>query len=257
MIKQLLKNIIFFWLDCFFPGLGGRAVILMYHSVGDSGAFFSVKENNFRWQLAYLKRKKYKIIKLSELIKKIKSQEDVSNTVCLTFDDGFRDNYGIVLPLLKQYVFPATIFVATDFVGGQIKNSEGITLPCLSREQIREMAQSGLVEFMPHTQSHCLLDEVSLAEGCREIDQSRDFLEKLTGAKADIFCYPKGHYNPEIDQYLKKNDWRGAVLVKEGLVGKDSDLFRLKRNSIDSTTSAWQFRAKTSEAIDVYNKFKK
>lgn len=229
----------------------------MYHSVGDNGAFFSVKEKNFKWQMAYLNKKKYKIIKLSELIKKIKNQEDVGNAVCLTFDDGFKDNYEIVFPLLKYYSFPATIFVATDFVGGQIKTSQGEMIDCLSMEQIKIMVQSGLVEFMPHTQSHCLLDRVDLTRGCLEIDQSRDFLEKLTVSQADIFAYPKGRYNLEIDLYLRNNGWQGAVLVEEGLVGKNSDIFRLKRNSVDSKTSTLQFMGKVSAAIDIYNKFKK
>lgn len=37
---------------------------------------------------------------------------------CITFDDGYRDNHDLALPLLKRYRLPATVFVATGFLNG-------------------------------------------------------------------------------------------------------------------------------------------
>jgi len=257
-IKQFIKNSIFFCLNIFFGHLGDRASILMYHSVGDNPAFFTVTKNDFECQVDYLKRKNFKVVKLSELIKKIKNNESIRGVVCLTFDDGYKDNYEIVYPILKKYLFPATIFTATGFMGGEMVSDQNVSIDILSGDEILEMSKSGLIEFMPHTESHRTLDKISFGEGCTEIARSRETLEKITNTTADIFAYPKGKRTEEVETYLKKNNWEGAVLVSEGLVksDKDCDVFKLKRNSIDSKTSFTQFKGKLGMSVEIFNRFK-
>ena len=234
------------------PGLKDKASILMYHSVGSDSAFSQVSSADFSKQLAYLAKKNFQVIKLSALIEKIKNREDLSNCVCLTFDDGFQDNYEIVFPLLKQYNFPVSIFLATDYIGKTYAFSDGITLPILSQEQIQEMSDSGLVEILPHTASHAVLDKLDLEQAKMEIEKSRKTVAEITGKNISILAYPRGKYNKEILDYLKNNNWQGAVTVNEGLVESGADLFELRRNSIDSRTSFVQFKGKVSGAIRLY-----
>ena len=256
-MKYLLKDISFFILRAFYPALDRRASILMYHSIGDNKAFSTVREKNFRKQLQYLQAKKFKIIKLAELIQRLKTGEEVNNCICLTFDDGYEDNYKIAFPLIREYNFPITIFLATGLIGKYFINSQGIKINTLKEEQIREMSDSGLVEFMPHTDQHCFLDSVSREEAISEINKSKETVKKITNCQADIFAYPKGRFSKKVARYLKENDWLGAVGVKEGLVDSQSDLFNLERNSIDSTTSFIQFRGKISSVINKYNSIKR
>jgi peptidoglycan/xylan/chitin deacetylase (PgdA/CDA1 family) len=41
------------------------------------------------------------------------------NSFVLTFDDGYRDNFSIALPVLRHYGVPMHLFVTTGFVSGQ------------------------------------------------------------------------------------------------------------------------------------------
>lgn len=256
-MKKIFKNLIFFLLGLFSSGLKKQASILMYHSIGDNKTFYTVKPETFARQLDYLKDKKIKAIKLSELAGKIRRKENIGGCVCLTFDDGYLDNFINAFPLLKKHNFPATIFLATDFIGRTMTNSQGVTLPMLSVEQIKEMAASGLIEFMPHTTSHCHLKQATPEKIAAELTASRAKVRELADGQADILAYPWGEFDDRTVDFLKQNNWQAAVTVVEGLVDENSDLFHLERNSIDSSTDLAQFKGKTSEIIGNYAKIKK
>ncbi len=256
-MKIFFKNLLFFVLDLFSSRPKDKASVLMYHSIDVNRTFFTVKPEEFARQLNYLGKNKFKVIKLSRLAELVTRGKKIDDYVCLTFDDGYLDNFTNVFPLLKKYNFPATIFLATDFIGRTMTNSQGVTLPILTIEQIKEMTDSGLVEFMPHTASHCFLNEVSPEKMEQELTEAREKVRALAGGQADILAYPWGKFNDLVVGYLKKNNWQAAVTVNEGLVDKNSDPFRLKRNSIDSSTSFVQFKGKTSGVIDNYEKIKK
>ena len=255
MINFFKKIFFFFW------GIGklslfNKASILMYHSVGNNLAFFTVKPDNFEKQLKYLKSENFYVIKLSELINKIKKGEDVGNCVCLTFDDGYLDNIEIVLPLLKKYNFPATIFIPTNLLGKKFINSEGVSLLVLSEKNIRE-ADSNLLEFMPHTDSHVLLNDLPENKYNGELLVSRTKIELLTGKLANILAYPKGKYSESVINYLKLNNWLAAVTVEPGLIDRATNLYGLNRNAIVLNTSFSEFKLKTSSRLEIYIRLKK
>ena len=71
-----------------------------------------------RAHVAYL-RKRFTIISLDELLdlwRTNRLKRDQSYCV-ITFDDGWKDNYQFAFPVLMKHRIPATIFLATDFIG--------------------------------------------------------------------------------------------------------------------------------------------
>lgn len=255
-MKNFLKNILFYLLYFLKPKLGNGAVILMYHSIGEEGGFSRVKKINFEKQIKYLSENNFNVVKLSELIRKIKHCENISNCVCVNLDDGCKDNYEKAFPILKKYNLPASIFVATDFIGGNYVNSEGISLVMLDKGEIKEMSESGLVEILPHTAGHLVLNKVGIDRARKDIEKSREAVKEITGKDIQILSYPKGRYSEEVIDYLKKNGWQGAVTVKEGVIKNNDDLFKLKRNAVNSLTTFIQFKGKISGAIELYEKMK-
>ena len=65
--------------------------------------------------------------------------------VAITFDDGYRDNLTVALPLLEKFGLPMTLFVTAGFVG-----REGY----LSKEELREISKHPLVTIGAHGLSH-------------------------------------------------------------------------------------------------------
>ncbi|MHB1769607.1 MAG: polysaccharide deacetylase family protein, partial [Minisyncoccota bacterium] len=188
-MKSFFKNIVFVALNTVAPRLGNRASILMYHSISDRKDYFSaISLEEFKRQMAYIAGKKYMVISLAELVRRLRTHEPLGGTAVLTFDDGYRDNYTTVFPLLEQYRFPATIFVTTDFIG-----EPGYC----SAEELREMHDSGLIAIEPHTQTHPKLAKLSRADAEREIRESRRVLQDILGAPPILFAYPYGSFSEE------------------------------------------------------------
>jgi peptidoglycan/xylan/chitin deacetylase (PgdA/CDA1 family) len=251
-MKKTIKKIFFSCLRIFGTGLKNRASILMYHSVGNNGAFFTVTPGNFERQLAEIKKRKLKTIKLGELVDLLKKKEDISNTVCITFDDGYRDNLEIALPILEKYQIPASFFIATGFVSNDFSTSDGVTLPIMSEEEIRKLAAHPLAEVLPHGHSHQKMSEIATEEAVADAERSFSELSRLIGKTRRILAYPKGRFTSELAKRLAAAGWEAAVTVSEGLVSVSGDACTLKRNSINRTTEMAQFKCLVSRSVEWY-----
>ncbi len=98
--------------------------ILMYHRITtpqEAGYVLQpgmyVRPKTFERHAAFLAQS-HNVVALDELVEMISSGEPVpSRTVALTFDDGWLDNYTHAFPVLRKHKLPATVFLATAFVG--------------------------------------------------------------------------------------------------------------------------------------------
>lgn len=104
--------------------LSGHACLLMYHRVladpGNQPIFVQpgmyVTPESFERQILFLKQR-FKLMFLDEIVQRQAAGESIAGCCAITFDDGWRDNYMEAFPLLKAHAVPATIFLATGFVG--------------------------------------------------------------------------------------------------------------------------------------------
>ena len=139
----------------------------MFHSIGlenhywvwshisEPYAFFEKK--------LQLIAKKYHTIFWADLYAYMKGEMDLpENAICLTFDDGYLDNWCYLYPLLKKYQIKATIFVNPEFVDPSEKKRPlfgqeqlGTTVAgFLNWSEMREMEASGLVDIQSHALTH-------------------------------------------------------------------------------------------------------
>lgn len=92
--------------------------IIAYHNVSDDpDPIFGISRRVFAHQMAFLARY-YRVVSLDEALGMLAGAYPwVDGAVVITFDDGYEDNHRIAWPLLRELGLPATIFLATDYVG--------------------------------------------------------------------------------------------------------------------------------------------
>ena len=101
----------------------GAPTVLLYHGVTDQprtglldceGKHLSAEL--FRHQMELLAQNR-KVVSLAALVDGLRNGGDATNMVAITFDDGYLDNEECAAPILAEYGFPATFFLATGFIG--------------------------------------------------------------------------------------------------------------------------------------------
>lgn len=140
--------------------------------------------------------------------------------VILTFDDGYRDFYTDVFPILKKNNVKAVVYVVPNFLDRPNN---------LDTWMLKEIVKSGLVEIGAHTMDHSYLAGLSRPRIEYEVIQSKKYLEKLLGIKINTFAYPYGAFNNTAIDVVKKAGFRSAVTTIPGIYTLDVNRFFLYR----------------------------
>lgn len=91
----------------------------MYHKVTLHGPvdFLTIRANDLEVQFRYLQVRQYTPILLSDLVQYVVHGTPLPpNPVLITFDDGYRNNYTLLYPLLQQYNMKASIFLVPAYL---------------------------------------------------------------------------------------------------------------------------------------------
>jgi peptidoglycan/xylan/chitin deacetylase (PgdA/CDA1 family) len=120
-LREVLETPRFQFVRTYYAGLGS---CLLYHRItrGErSSAEFSpyrgltVSAERFTAQMRYLSDN-FRCLALPEFVARLRRGTLLPRSVAVTFDDGYRDNLEVALPILERFQVPATIFVTTRFV---------------------------------------------------------------------------------------------------------------------------------------------
>lgn len=227
-----------------------EAPILMYHRIASFYAespLLCVSPPGFKKQMDFISRRGYKVISLEELVEAISERKVIPrNTVVITFDDGTADIYQNALAVLKQYGFPATIFMVSGYIGKE---------KFLSLAQLKEMQNYG-IDIASHTQTHVYLPDISdEQELWNEIFGSKQELESKTGRDITLFSYPIGGYNTNVIDFVKMAGYKGACTTNRGRYRLRPDVFALRRIKMtEGSDNPWVMWIKLS---GIYNLFRR
>lgn len=190
---------------------GMNVPILVYHRFGPSVADgMTIKTSVFEEHLKYLKENGYRVIPLRQVVDFYlkKAPAPPPKSVVIVEDDAHKSVYSDMLPLVKKYNVPVTVFVYPSAVSN--------AKYALTWDQIRELKKTGLFDFQSHTYWHPNFKKerrkLPPAEFEKlvvsQLKKSKDKIEKEVGTKVDLLAWPFGIYD---DYLLKKATEAGYV----------------------------------------------
>jgi peptidoglycan/xylan/chitin deacetylase (PgdA/CDA1 family) len=175
----------------------------------------------FEAQVRTVSEAGYTFLTAGELADIIDTKLDLpEKSVILTFDDGYRDFYTDVFPVLKKFRAKATVYVIPSFLD---------TENYLTSRQIAEMLGSGLVEVGAHTVHHVQLKGKPEPLVSYEISESRRMLEERFGIRVISFAYPFGSFDRQTVDLVRDSGFRTAVTTVEGIDAGVANRFFLYR----------------------------
>lgn len=216
-----------------------RVPILMYHYVDASlhpadpySAGNTVSPEQFAAQMDYLAANGYHPVTLEQIYAAMGGLEPLPpKAVALTFDDGWKDQYSVVFPILRSHHFVATFFVITGHVGGEWS---------MNWDELREMADHGMA-IESHTVHHPDLRTLAPARLQGELTQSRDSIGAMLGEVPMAFAYPSGAYNQGVIAAVKAAGYRIAVTTHHGDILDPSHTFEWPRIRVTPWESLARF----------------
>jgi len=223
--------------------LAPRITVLLYHRVSDGARDnLTVGIEQFDRQMALLRRH-CEPLSLEEVLATERVPRSRKPLVCVTFDDGYLDNYEHAAPILLKHQVPAAFFVSTGIVGTNQRFPHDVrrgnsAIPVMQWDQLREMKRSGFT-IGSHSVSHidCAGEPESVVWS--ELLQSRDDLRRELGLDDVVFGYPYGgrqHMNPQRLELVRKAGYSACLSAYGGSNVGTVDRFNVKRLGIH-----WQF----------------
>ncbi len=172
-------------------------MILMYHGVVSDHAGAARSRNGqaipisgLRRQLEWL-RERMEVVSLDAYLAAADGGRPVRGSVALTFDDGLRETYALLAPLLSELGLPATLFVTTGHLeGGPLLWFTFLNALCL--ESVHAEIHAGgrsfpLDSWRQRVEARAALEEMALEAGdpaafARELERRYPLASELAAA---------------------------------------------------------------------------
>ena len=257
--------LIYLYAGPFFKGLP----VLVYHKISSTKKpdFLTVATSRMREHLEYITKKGYTTIFLSDLIDHVENGKPLpEKPLMITLDDGFRDNYTDLYPLLKEFNCKANIFIVAGFVqtpGNMGPRAEG---EFMLQEEAKTICKDH-VQFGLHTMYHKNYHELTLQEIDEDMRVSKQKLDELGIPYQPVFAYSWAYYfkddlvkQAEVFGILKKHGVRYAFKVGDRLNRlriHNSRRLLLNRIHMNGSYSMWQYAIALNGFIRISQRLKK
>lgn len=143
-----------------------------------------------------------------------------NGAMVITFDDGYRTDYEVVYPILKEKDLKAVTYITPIFIEKEMEEY-------MSWDQVKALKSAGW-DVEDHTYSHPPLTELADGEIREELDKVDEAFEERGLEIPEHHAYPHGKFDERVEEIVF--EYRDtARKVENGL-----NSFPLESNTLDS-----------------------
>lgn len=192
----------------------------IYKDEGVPAFLFHNTPTNFEELLEVIQRSKVHTYTFDEIYDLHLQHLPLKVDSCLlTFDEGYKDNYFIAFPLLKQYKAKATIFINT----ASIEHNPDY----LNWNQIREMYKSGLIDFELNIQFKP--NDETFERISEDINLNKELIQLNLNKEAHFFCWPLERRSEFGKRIIRKTGIIGFLSTKKGTNPRKINMGHIQR----------------------------
>ncbi|SHH36923.1 Polysaccharide deacetylase [Anaerosphaera aminiphila DSM 21120] len=229
--------------------------VITYHSISDKNPTdneYIIDVSTFEEMIRTLSENDFHFLSTDEIVNAIENNEKLpANSILIAFDDGYKDNFTNVLPILEKYDAKATVFVIGSYIG-EVKNY-------LTWDQIQQMSDSDRFNIESHSYNlHDLFldgphkgktwlseklegetDEEYYAKVKNDLVWNNNLIYEHTSIFPNAIAYPGAMLNDTVLRAVKDSG------LKLGFIGgnksasslEDIDQYKIKRFHIKPSTN--------------------
>lgn len=199
-----------------------RVPILVYHNFDPhTPGSMTITTAKFEAQLQWLKENDYTVIPLQDLVGYLQGKNAAipEKSVVITADDGRESAYRYMVPLVRKYNIPVTLFIYPS----SISNASY----AMTWAQLKELQQTGLFDIQGHTYWHPnfkqekkrLSDEDYQKLVHTQLMNSKKVLEEKLNIHVTLLAWPFGIY----DDYLEQQALDAGYVMAFSIDGRLAD----------------------------------
>ena len=211
---------------------GAGIPILVYHRFGSAVVdSMTIRTSVFESQMEWLKAHDYTVIPLGSLIDHLTGQGPTPppRSVVITADDGHRSVYSDMLPVVKRYNIPVTLFIYPS----AISNASY----AMTWEHLKELHQTGLFSIQSHSFWHPNFkkEKARLSPDAygklvdSQLQKSRIVLEKRFGDRVDVLAWPFGIFDEALEKDAARVGYRAAFSIERRHASRSESPMSLPR----------------------------
>jgi len=209
-----------------------RVPILLYHRLGATVVDgMTITTPVFEAQMKYLHDNGYKVIPLRQLVDYYRGKAPAPGpkSVVIVEDDAHKSVYSDMLPIIKKYRYPVTIFAYPS----AISNAKY----AMTWDQMRELKKTGLFDVQSHTYWHPnfkkerrKLSQTALdAFVTTQLQKSKVRLEAQLGSKVDMLAWPFGIYDDYLIRKATEAGYVATFSIERRHATASDSVFKLPR----------------------------
>jgi len=220
--------------------------ILVYHRLGpivrDS---MTVRTSTFLSQLQYLREHHHPIVPLHTVIGYLRGDAPAPppRSLVVTADDGHESVYTDMLPLVREYKIPVTLFIYPSAVSHASY--------AMTWDQLRTLRDTGLFDIQSHTYWHpnFAIDRRRLAPAAHQafatmqLCKAKSVLYERLGVDAEVLAWPFGVYEEGLFGIARDCGYVAGVTLAGRLATARDETMAIPRFLVTDTAMGARFAA--------------